>query len=186
MHADSQNNASNRRFDDSLSYKRTSSVYHTFTVWQSRTWSANNLPFVAWGRALLGCGMCGSDRPECHDCDRNRKWPNRAPLLLLLLFFFFRLLFPQFLLSRALRSNLFPWEQRAGGEGIISYLIDSTFRKRLNFWSSSMLMFPGIFSSYFPWSFLSRPSAPLATGTVSLETNINSTGNRKKKVKNCQ
>ena len=43
-----------------------------------------------------------------------------------------------------------------------------------------MLMFPGIFSSYFPWPFLSRPSAPLATGTVSLETNINSTGNQKK------
>ena len=72
-----------------------------------------------------------------------------------------------------------------GGGGVISYLVDSTFRKiwavpkRLIFWSSSMLMFPGIFSSYFPWPFLSRPSAPLATGTVSLETNINNTGNQK-------
>ena len=109
--------------------------------------------------------------------------------LLLLLFFFFRLLLPQFVLSRALRSNLFHWEQRrsggGGGGGDISYLVDSTFRKiwavpkRLIFWSSSMLMFPEIFSSYFPWPFLSRPSAPLATGTVSLETNINSTGNQK-------
>ena len=72
-----------------------------------------------------------------------------------------------------------------GGGGDITFLVDSTFRKiwavpkRLIFWSSSMLMFPGIFSSYFPWPFLSRPSAPLATGTVSLETNINSTGNQK-------
>ena len=106
--------------------------------------------------------------------------------LLLLLFFFFRLLLPQFVLSRALRSNLFPWEQRRSGGGRdISYLVDSTFRKiwavpkRLIFCSSSMLMFPGIFSSYFAWPFLSRPSAPLATGTVSLETNINSTGNQK-------
>ena len=76
--------------------------------------------------------------------------------------------------------------KREGGRGAdISYLVDSTFRKiwavpkRLIFWSSSMLMFPGIFSSYFPWPFLSRPSAPLATGTVSLETNINNTGNQK-------
>ena len=74
---------------------------------------------------------------------------------------------------------------KRGGGRDISYLVDSTFRKiwavpkRLIFWSSSMLMFPGIFSSYFPWPFLSRPSAPLATGTVSLERNINSTGNQK-------
>ena len=29
-------------------------------------------------------------------------------------------------------------------------------------------MFPGIFSTYFPWPFLPRPSAPITTGTVSI------------------
>ena len=38
--------------------------------------------------------------------------------------------------------------------------------KRLIFWSSSILMFPGILSSYFPRPFLTRPSAPITTGTV--------------------
>ena len=79
-------------------------------------------------------------------------------------------LLSQFLLSRAPRSNQF---QRLG---VSHYLtVDSTFRKiwavpkRLIFWSSSILMFPGIFSTYFPRPFfLTRPSAPLTTGTVSV------------------
>ena len=61
-------------------------------------------------------------------------------------------LFSHFLLPRALRSYQFPWE-RLGG--VIIQLIESTFHEiwavltRLIFWSSSILMFPGIFSTYF-------------------------------------
>ena len=54
----------------------------------------------------------------------------------------------QFVLSRAPRSDQFPWEWLGG---IIISFVDSTFStiwtvaRSLIFWSSSILMFPGIF-----------------------------------------